>query len=184
MAEYLEIFDENNQSLGFTKLRRQVHKDGNWHRTAQIYILNSRKELLCNLRNPLKEVFPSLWDLSIGGHLDPGETYEQAAIRELEEELNLLVKPVDLLFLSYMKIDGKDELADLLDREHSGIFIYHTDKEATEFKYQTEEIIDLQFFTIAYLKQNLKSIQPQLPIVPLQAKFLATLEMIELKLNL
>lgn len=37
MPEYLELFDEYNQPLQSTNLRRQVHKEGNWHRTAQEY---------------------------------------------------------------------------------------------------------------------------------------------------
>src|SRR6476619_3178756 len=98
MKEYLEIFDEQNRPLNQQLLRREVHQLGHWHRTAQIYVLNHRNELLCNLRHASKDLFPLLWDVSIGGHLEPGETYQNCAVRELGEELGVKVKAEDLIF--------------------------------------------------------------------------------------
>jgi isopentenyl-diphosphate Delta-isomerase len=179
MPEYLEIFDEYNQSLQCTKLRRLVHEEGNWHRTAQVYVVNEQNELLCNLRSPLKDVFPLLWDVSFGGHLEPGESYAACAQRELAEELGILVEPSAIYFVTQIKIDGKDEIAQLIDREHAAIFVYKTTLPPNAFNYQREEIVELRYFPLATIKGNLRSTTPEVPFIPLQKQFLETIAIIE-----
>jgi isopentenyldiphosphate isomerase len=179
MPEYLEIFDEHNQSLQTTKLRRLVHEDGNWHRTAQVYVLNTANELLCNLRSPLKDVFPMLWDVSIGGHLEPGESYAACAKRELAEELGIRVEPAEVQFVTHIKIDGRDEITRLTDREHAGIFVYKTTIPVQQFNYQQEEIVELRYFPLTEIKQNLQSSAPEIAFIPLQKQFLDTISLVE-----
>lgn len=43
--EYLDIFDENNKPLGIIKEKSKVHEDGDYHRTAHVWIINNKKEL-------------------------------------------------------------------------------------------------------------------------------------------
>lgn len=181
MPEYLEIYDVHNLSLQQVKIRRQVHQDGDWHRTAQVYIINQANELLCNLRSPHKDVFPLLWDLSIGGHLTPGESYESCAIRELEEELGINVHKPCLQFIGMLSIDGKDEIHQLIDREHAAVFVYPGTLPENAYNFQKEEIVELRYFSLQFVKHTLQSAKPEIPIIPLQARFLETLSMIEQK---
>ncbi|MGE9271070.1 MAG: NUDIX domain-containing protein, partial [Verrucomicrobiales bacterium] len=51
--------------------------------------INRRGELLLQKRSRLKDVHPSVWDSSVAGHLDTGEEYRAAAIREMEEEMGI-----------------------------------------------------------------------------------------------
>ena len=179
MKEYLEIFDEHNRSLNQQLPRRQVHESGHWHRTAQVYVFNYRNELLCNLRSPDKDLFPLLWDVSIGGHLEPGETYEACALRELGEELGLKPEPENLKFITTSKIDGQVKIARLLDREHAGIFLYRTNAELTDFNFQKEEIVELQYFPLEKIKADLRAAEPEIEFIPLQQHYLANLALIE-----
>lgn len=178
MPEYLEIFNAANISLKQVKTRRQVHEDGDWHRTAQVYIVNSEEQLLCNLRSAAKDVFPLLWDLSIGGHLSPGENYEMCALRELEEELGIEADKSFLQFITVQSIDGKDEMHSLIDREHAAVFLYHSALPAQNYRYQQSEIVQLKYFSICAIKENLQSENPAIPIIPLRAKFLEILSLI------
>ena len=179
MKEFLEIFDARNQPLNRQMLRRTVHELGHWHRTAQVYVLNPESELLCNLRSPNKDLFPLLWDVSIGGHLEPGETYEACALRELAEELGINVLPENLHFITTTTIDGQDVNAQLLDREHAGIFVYITDLALPEFQFQKEEIVAIQYFPLEKVKTNLSATTPEISFIPLQKHYLANIEMIE-----
>jgi isopentenyldiphosphate isomerase len=141
--------------------------------------LNESNDLLCNLRSSLKDVFPLLWDVSIGGHLEPGESYAACARRELAEELGVPVNPEQVHFVAQIKIDGKDEVAQLLDREHAGVFVYKTGIPAQSFAYQQEEITELRYVPLAVVKENLRSSAPQIPFIPLQQQFLSTIELLE-----
>lgn len=44
--EYIDIFDENNNPIGEIKEKQQAHEDGKFHRTAHIWIINDKNELL------------------------------------------------------------------------------------------------------------------------------------------
>lgn len=178
MKEFLELFDAQNRSLNQQLLRRQVHEQGHWHRTSQVYVLNNQNELLCNLRHPSKDLFPKLWDVSIGGHLEPGENYETCALRELSEELGITAEPEKLSFLATVKVDGADEIAGLTDREHVGIFLYQTSLPLSEFNFQREEITELQYLSLETVEANLRSSHPKFNFIPLQEHYLANLEMV------
>ena len=46
MIEYLDIVDENDVPIGIIKEKQQAHEDGDYHRTAHIWLINEKKELL------------------------------------------------------------------------------------------------------------------------------------------
>jgi 8-oxo-dGTP diphosphatase len=59
---------------------------------AAIILENDRGEFLLALRDKKPGIpFPDHWDL-IGGHVEEGETPEQALVREVKEELNIDLK--------------------------------------------------------------------------------------------
>jgi 16S rRNA (adenine1518-N6/adenine1519-N6)-dimethyltransferase len=66
-----------------------VHAQKLLHRAVHIFVLNSRGELLLQMRSALKDEYPLCYTSSASGHLSAGETYEAAAPRELHEELGL-----------------------------------------------------------------------------------------------
>ncbi len=47
-------------------------------------------------RAATKRLWPDRKTISASGHVDPGETFEQAAVREVEEELGIRLSPDDL----------------------------------------------------------------------------------------
>ena len=80
--EYIDIFDENNNLIEEAKEKKQAHKDGDFHRTAHVWIINDKKELLLQKRSPTKKTHPNFWDISGAGHIRTGETVPQGAVRE------------------------------------------------------------------------------------------------------
>ena len=65
--EYINIFDENNNPIGEKKEKQQANEDGNFHRTAHVWIINDKNELLLQKRSASKKSHPNCWDISGAG---------------------------------------------------------------------------------------------------------------------
>ena len=88
MDELFETYDEAGRAMGLMA-RHRVHATGAWHRSAHVFLFDTTGALLIQRRAPGKDLYPDLWDYSVGEHLVPGETYLAAARRGLEEELGV-----------------------------------------------------------------------------------------------
>jgi isopentenyldiphosphate isomerase len=96
--EIFDVVNEHDEVIG-QRARRDVHQLGLRHRAVHVLIYNSRGELFLQKRSQTKDCFPGAWDSSASGHLAPGESYDQGALREVREELGLeLVRPPARLF--------------------------------------------------------------------------------------
>jgi len=73
------------------------------HRVAHVLVVNGRGELLLQKRSANKDIQPGKWDTSVGGHLDPGEDYLTAALREMAEEIGVSGVPLTFLYHSQMR---------------------------------------------------------------------------------
>ncbi|MEK7148171.1 MAG: NUDIX domain-containing protein [Patescibacteria group bacterium] len=76
------VVNENDEILG-TMPKEEAHKNGTLHRIAVTYVENSKGEILVQNRTD------GYLDHSSAGHVDVGESYEEAAKRELAEELGI-----------------------------------------------------------------------------------------------
>jgi len=91
MSEQEEIYavvDAGDKIIG-KATRREIHEKGLWHRSVHIFIINKSGALFLQKRALRKDFYPGCWDSSAAGHVDWGESYEQAAHRELREELGI-----------------------------------------------------------------------------------------------
>lgn len=87
-GEIFDVVDADDQVTG-TATRAEVHAQKLTHRAVHVFVFNKRGDLLLQKRSLLKDMCPGLWDSSVSGHLDSGESYETAAVRELEEEMGI-----------------------------------------------------------------------------------------------
>lgn len=88
--EIFPLVDEEGKVVGQAS-RSKCH-DGSklLHPVIHLHVFNSEGELFLQKRSPNKDIQPDKWDSSVGGHIDMGETPEQAALREAREELGLM----------------------------------------------------------------------------------------------
>lgn len=99
MAEIFDLVDIDDNVIG--KISRSA-AHGNpelIHRVAHVLVFNSRGQLYLQKRAADKDVQPGKWDTSVGGHVDSGESYLQAAVRETREELGITAEPGEFEFL-------------------------------------------------------------------------------------
>lgn len=87
-GEIFDVVDEQDQVTG-TATRAEVHAQHLRHRAVHVLVFNKRGEVLLQQRSVLKDAHPGVWDSSVSGHLDAGEDYAAAAIREMAEEMGI-----------------------------------------------------------------------------------------------
>lgn len=86
--EIFDVVDENDVVVR-QETREKVHAEGLIHRAVHVFVFNKRGDLYLQKRSHLKDKNAGLWDSSVSGHLDTGEDYAEAAVRELEEEIGV-----------------------------------------------------------------------------------------------
>jgi isopentenyldiphosphate isomerase len=144
--EIFDIVNDCDEVIGQLP-RRQVHRDGHKHRAVHILVFNARKEIFLQKRSMQKDTFPGAWDSSSSGHVDSGEDYDPCAIRELREELGLVIDtPPPRLF----KIDACPQT----DQEF--VWVYRLQSEGP-FILQPEEIDTGGWFAPAHVTHWIKS---------------------------
>ncbi|MCC5640032.1 NUDIX domain-containing protein [Nostoc sp. CHAB 5844] len=101
--EILDIVNEDDQVIG-QKKRSEIYSQGLCcFRVVNAFVINSLSQLWIPRRSPKKIIFPLCLDVSMGGHVESGESYEDALQREFKEELNLELNNVDFRLLGYLR---------------------------------------------------------------------------------
>ncbi|HKU44311.1 MAG TPA: NUDIX domain-containing protein [Polyangiales bacterium] len=95
--EWIDVVDEDDRVIGRTT-RAQMRRDNILHRNVAILCLNRERRIYVHRRTATKDLYPSLYDMFTAGVVGAGESYEQAALRELEEELGIRGVVPQLLF--------------------------------------------------------------------------------------
>jgi len=88
--EIFDVVNERDEVIG-QSTRREVHARGLLHRAVHVLVFNARGQVFLQKRSMAKDSAPGCWDSSCSGHLDAGEDYLPAAVRELVEEIGLRV---------------------------------------------------------------------------------------------
>ncbi|HLY27299.1 MAG TPA: isochorismatase family protein [Aggregatilineales bacterium] len=147
-AEILDIYDENLMKLG-SKIRADVHRDGDWHRVFQCWIAYEQQGeayLVMQRRAPNKQFYPNLLDTTSAGHYAVGETI-QDGIREIREELG-----IDVTFDQLVPIGRRVSVTrngDLIDHEVADVFLLIYSKNIREYRMQIEEVSGLVAFKVS-----------------------------------
>jgi 16S rRNA (adenine1518-N6/adenine1519-N6)-dimethyltransferase len=136
-GEIFDVVDAQDQVVG-QSTRAEVHAQRLMHRAVHVFVFNKRGHLLLQQRSMLKDVHPGDWDSSVSGHLDSGESYESAAIRELSEEMGIDVESVP------------EEIARIAPCEGTGwehVRLYRT-SHSGNLKYPAAEIESAMWFPL------------------------------------
>ncbi len=142
--EIVDIVDANDNVIG-SAAKEEVRQKGLLSRVAFILLLNTQHELFLQQRKSTKKTYPLYWSGSAAGHVRSGETYHEAALRELEEELGVKVNLTEV-----------------------GTFTSDTDKEivtvfigACEGPYTLEEaaIEKAEYYSLERLRKEARTLQ-------------------------
>jgi len=156
--ELLDVLDCDGNKLNIVKDKKEIYKDGDFHRSVHIWIMNSNNELLVQKRNPKKETYPNLWAISVAGHVRSGEESIQAALRELKEELGQKITKEDLTYLFTLK--REEEIKNGYLRVIDDVYLVYLDIDVENTKLQFSELTDIKYVYYEYLEEILNDDDP------------------------
>ena len=89
LEEKFPLVDEEGRVIG-SATRGECHNGSRLlHPVVHLHVFNSAGDIYLQKRPEWKDIQPGKWDTSVGGHMDYGETPEQALRREVNEELGI-----------------------------------------------------------------------------------------------
>ncbi|WP_046732815.1 NUDIX hydrolase [Streptomyces humi] len=103
--EILDIVDENDRVTGQSP-RGEAYARGLRHRCVFIQARDAAGRVFVHRRTATKLVFPSLYDMFVGGVVGAGESYDDAALREAEEELGVTGLPRPAFLFKFLYDNG------------------------------------------------------------------------------
>lgn len=152
--DLLPVVDEHDRPID-TRPRREVHLQGLRHRAVHVCVFDTAGRLWLQRRSRAKDTYGGFWDLSATGHVDPGESYDAAARRELREELGLDAAPEFLVKLPATARTGWEFHALYVLRGIDGPPAFNR-----------EEIEELRRLTLAQLRRVAALADPAWPLSP------------------
>ena len=137
MMEIWDLYDEQGRKTGETWERSRARDipDDRYHIVCDILIRHRDGDFLLTRRDPDKDAFPGCLEASAGGAALAGETPEQAARREMQEETGLTAGKLELIGTTRRP------------KSHSVIYAYlaEVDCEKDSVRLQEGETVDYQW---------------------------------------
>lgn len=148
--EWLDIVDKYGEPVGAVVERSAAHRHGVPHRTAHVWLFRregGRIQILLQKRSDTKDSFPGCWDISSAGHIPAGVDYIPSALRELSEELGLVVPAEAMHYCGWKRIVCHDNFRGIPyhDRQVTRIYGVWYTPDMGAFRLQEEEIADVQW---------------------------------------
>ena len=127
-VEYFDIVNEKDEIVGKISENEQKAVKPSQLRFINIIIINNDNMIVVPKRSSNRKLFPNCYDFSVGGHVNSGENYEEAAYRELKEELGIKnVKLKEIAYFSPYDSDSNTFQKVYLLKYNSEIYDYDRD---------------------------------------------------------
>ncbi len=149
MEDKIEFFDAVNEK---DEVIRKIADDkqntvkSSQLRFVNIIIINDDNKILLPKRTSNRRKFPNCYDFSVGGHVNSGEKYEEAAYRELKEELGIEnVKLKEVAYFSPFESNSNTFQKVYLLKYNENIFNYDRDGIEKIYYKSKQEIQELMY---------------------------------------
>ena len=165
MNELIDIITKDGKPTGKTALKSLIHSKGYYHNTAHVWFYTKEGQILLAQRAASKSICPLLWDVSVAGHVDAGETIEEAAIRETQEEIGLTITKPDLHKIGVFPCFQTYENG-IVDNEFHHTFIVELKVPLKKLTSQKHEVERLKLVTIQEFEMFLEFTEDHQHFIP------------------
>jgi len=143
MEEFFDVVDEDDNVMGKAS-RSDCHEKHLMHRSVMFFVFDDQNRVYVNKRADEKEFFGGRYSIVFGGHVPSGETYDEAVVRELEEETGLTDPPFPL---------GQFKKRTPEENENARVYGMVATK---PIKLLLEEVVSGEFMTLEQTQQMMK----------------------------
>ena len=133
--EKWDLYNAKREKSGITMCRGEIIPKGLYHLSVSVWIVNQQGQYLLSQRHPKKQ-YPLYWECT-GGSVFSGETSLQGAIREVKEELGILLTPGSEKLIYQTR---RENVQDFYD-----VWLFHRDIKIEEMRLQETEVVDVQW---------------------------------------
>ena len=173
MDEYVDIWEASGNPTGRQALKSEAHRHGWFHPTVHIWFYTTDGRVLLQKRASSKETFPNLWDVSVAGHIHAGEAPLEAALREIEEELGLVVQEEQLEFIGRFKGEHFHP-GDIVDREFHLTYLSKLEVSLNTLRPDGEEVSALKLVPLLRLAEEVWGLASPHKYVPHGREYYST----------
>ena len=129
--ELLEVVDENDHVIGL-ETREKIHREGLLHREIHVWFITPKAEIVFQHRAKDKDTYPDKLDATVGGHVEPGMSYDDTAVKECLEETGVEVDSNKLVLLTKMRKRAVDAVTGAINNTLRAQYAYLYDQPVEE----------------------------------------------------
>ena len=152
MEEMVVLVDPSDNVLGLME-KQQAHINGILHRAFSVFLFNSKGEMLLQKRASSKYHSPNQWTNAVCSHPRENETYLEAALRRLKEELGIETEIEEKFYFIYKADVGGNLWEHELDHVFVGTY-------EGEFQLNEDEVSEVRYISPEQLAKEVDQ-QPE-----------------------
>ena len=146
MAERFDLYDINRNKTGKTLERGNKVPKGYYRLVVHVCVFGNDGRMLIQRRQPFKSGWAGMWDITAGGSAMAGDTSQQAASRELLEEIGL----------DYSLEEIRPAMTIYFDGGFNDIYTVNLDVDLDSLKLQESEVAEVKWATEEEILEMLK----------------------------
>ena len=161
--ELFDILNPDGSKSGIVRERGVAHREGSLHGTVHMWIVRPNEaggyDVLLQKRSACKDSNPGCYDISSAGHIEAGDEPLPAAVREMEEELGLRVRPEELTFIGVHRGAFEAEFYGRMfrDNELSYVYLYTGPVDVADLTLQEEEVESVLWMDYEECRQQVEA---------------------------
>lgn len=140
-----DVYNDKKEFTGIKKTRNEFNED-EYSMSTFIWIINDDGKLLVQMRSLKDDNKPGTWGIT-GGAVDAGESSLMASVRELREELGLVINQDELIFVA----------SERRKRKFFEYYMLNSNININELRLQKDEVERVEWITLEEYEKNISN---------------------------